>query len=160
MSPTSYTTSITVDRTPSEVFAAINDVRAWWNADITGDADAIGAEFVHEVPDIHRARIRVTELVPGERVVWRVLENSFGFVADQSEWVDTEVRFELTGSAGGTEVRFTHVGLVPTYECYDVCETAWGHYIGASLRNLVTTGAGLPNASPGEKNYQGTVSVG
>lgn len=154
MSEQNFTTTITVNRGPREVFEAITDVRSWWNADITGDATAVGDEFVHHVPEKHRAKIRVTDLIPGERVVWKVLENSFTFVDDENEWVDTEIRFELTESAGGTQVRFTHVGLVPTDECYDVCSVAWGHYIGDSLRNLVTTGAGKPNASPGEKNHR------
>ena len=41
-----------------------------------------------------------------------------------------------------TEVRFTHVGLVPSYECYSVCSDAWGLYINGSLRNLITKGKG------------------
>jgi hypothetical protein len=154
MSDQSYTTSFTVDRPAVEVFDAINDVRGWWNEDITGEADAVGAEFTHLVKDIHRARIQVTELVPGERVSWRVLDNWMSFIQDQSEWKDTEIRFDLAERDGATEVRFTHVGLVPDYECFDVCYTAWGHYIGGSLRSLIATGQGRPNASPGERNHE------
>jgi hypothetical protein len=36
-------------------------------------------------------------------------------------------------------------GLVPAYECYDVCSNAWGQYITGSLRKLITTGTGEPN---------------
>lgn len=43
------------------------------------------------------------------------------------------------------QVRFTHAGLVPAYECYDVCSNAWGEYITGSLRKLITTGKGEPN---------------
>lgn len=152
MSDQSYTTSFTVERPAMEVFHAINDVRSWWNEDTTGESDAVDAEFTHHVKDIHRARIRVTELVPGERVTWRVLDNWFSFIEDQSEWKDTEIRFDLSEKNGSTEVRFTHVGLVPDDECFDVCEAAWGHYLGRSLRSRITTGAGLPNSSPGERN--------
>lgn len=154
MSDKSYTTSIRVDRPPLEVFHAINDVQSWWNEDITGEATAVGDEFTHLVKDIHRAHIQVTELVPGERVAWRVLDNWMSFIQDQSEWKDTEIRFDLSEKDGATEVRFTHVGLVPDYECFDVCYIAWGHYIGDSLRSLITTGKGHPNASPGERNYE------
>ena len=154
MSDQSYTTSFTVDRPAVEVFDAINDVRSWWNEDITGEADAVGAEFTHLVKDIHRARIQVTELVPGKRVAWRVLDNWMSFIQDQREWKDTEIRFDLSERDGATEVRFTHVGLVPDYECFDVCNTAWGHYIGDSLRSLIATGEGHPNASPGERNHE------
>ena len=49
----------------------------------------------------------------------------------------------------GAEVRFTHVGLVPQYECYDVCSNAWSGYLGGSLRNLINTGKGQPNPKEG-----------
>ena len=44
-----------------------------------------------------------------------------------------------------TELRFTHVGLVPAFECYGDCSGAWGFYINDSLRSLITTGKGQPN---------------
>lgn len=155
MSDQSFTTSFTIDRPAREVFDAINDVRSWWNEDLTGQSDRVNAEFVHEVKDIHRARIQVTELVPGKTVVWRVLENWMSFIADQTEWVGTEIRFDLSEKDGGTEVRFTHLGLVPDYECFDVCDVAWSFYIQESLRSHITNGTGQPNASPGERNYRG-----
>ena len=83
----------------------------------------------------------MTELVPGEKVVWRVLDNHFNFVEDQ-EWKHTETRFELSDQDGRTEVRFTHVGLVPEFECFDVRSNVWGCYIVESLRSLLTTGKG------------------
>lgn len=154
MTASSYTTSFTVDHTPAEVFAAINDPRAWWSADIEGVADQQGEDFLFEVPDVHYSRIRVTELVPGERVVWRVVEATVHFVEDTDEWTDTEIRFEITPTGDGTEVRFTHDGLAPGVECYDACSTAWGLYVGDSLRNLITTGTGNPGSNPDEERYQ------
>src|SRR3954468_13110950 len=101
MSDSSYTTSISVDRTPDEVFAAINDVRGWWSEEVEGSTDRVGAEFRFRGHDDaetveHLATIRVAELVPGERVVWKVVENHFSFVEDQGEWLGTEIRFELS----------------------------------------------------------------
>jgi hypothetical protein len=43
-----------------------------------------------------------------------------------------------------TELRFTHVGLVPAFECYGGCAGAWGFLINDSLRSLITTGKGQP----------------
>lgn len=154
MTDQSYTTSFTVDRPAREVFDAINDVRSWWNEDLTGETDSVGSQFVHEVTGIHRASIKVTELVPGKTVVWRVLDNWMSFIQDQSEWKGTEIRFDLSDKDGRTDVRFTHVGLVPDYECFDVCHDAWGIYINGSLRSLITTGVGRPNSSSGERNHR------
>jgi len=43
-------------------------------------------------------------------------------------------------------IRFTHVGLVPEYECFDVCSNSWDFYLYTSLRALIRTGHGLPNS--------------
>ena len=154
MSDQSYTTTFSVDRTPAEVFDAINNPRAWWSEEIEGSTEKIGEEFTFRVKDVHYSKIRVTERVPGEKVVWRVLDTYMNFIDDQSEWEDTEIRFELSEKDGTTEVRFTHAGLVPAYECFDVCSNAWGFYIGGSLRSLITTGEGMPSSNPDEERFQ------
>jgi uncharacterized protein YndB with AHSA1/START domain len=149
MTEQSYTTTLTVDRTPEEVFDAINDVRGWWSEEVEGPTDQVGSSFRyrgHDEADTveHLATIRVEELVPGRTVVWRVLDNHFSFTDDQTEWPGTVIRFDLSQSDGATEVRFTHDGLVPAHECFSACSTAWGFYVGESLRALLTTGEGQP----------------
>lgn len=148
----SYRTAVTVAAAPEEVYAAVNDVRRWWSQEVDGDNGYVGAEFVFHGHDDaqtveHVSRIRVEELVPGERVVWRVLENSMSFVADQSEWVGSTIRFELAPLGNGTEVTFTHLGLVPSFECYEACSGAWSFFVLESLRDLVERGAGAPIAT-------------
>jgi len=83
-------------------------------------------------------------------VVWKVLDNWMSFIDDQSEWKGTEIRFDLAATDTGTEVRFTHVGLVPSDECFNVCRDAWGMYINDSLRSLIATGLGTPTPDPAE----------
>jgi hypothetical protein len=138
MSDQNYTTSFTVDRAPEEVFAAINNVRGWWTGDIEGGTDKLGDEFTYRYEDLHYSKQKVTELVPGEKVVWQVVEAEIKFVTDRSEWKGTEVTFDIAGKGDKTEVRFTHVGLVPQIECFDSCSDAWGYYINGSLRNFIT----------------------
>jgi uncharacterized protein YndB with AHSA1/START domain len=145
MTHSSYTTSFTVDRTADQVFDAINDVRSWWMTKVEGDNRAVGDEFSYRVPGVHFCTMRVTELRPGERVVWQVVDNHMSFIEDQSEWLGTEIRFELSEKDGATELRFTHDGLVPSYECFDICRNAWTFYVGESLRSLAATGEGEPS---------------
>lgn len=140
-----YTTTFRVDQTPEEAFAAINNLRGWWSQEVEGDTDKLGAEFKYHYQDVHRAAFKITEFVPGKKVVWHVLDNYFNFVQDKTEWTGTDVVFEIAKKGDKTEVHFTHIGLVPAYECYDVCSNAWGSYITSSLRNLMTTGKGQPN---------------
>lgn len=141
----SYTATFTVDQTPAEAFTAINNVRGWWSQAIEGDTDKLGAVFYYHYQDIHRCTFKITEFVPGQKVVWHVLQNYFNFVQDKTEWTGTDVVFELTQKDDQTEVRFTHVGLMPAYECYPVCSDGWGTYINGSLRSLMTAGQGQPN---------------
>jgi hypothetical protein len=140
-----FTTDLLVEATPQEAFDAILDVRGWWSEEVEGVTDQVGGEFDYHYQDVHRCTVRVTELVPGEKVAWRILDNYFDFIDDQTEWKDTEVVFEISETDGGTEVHFTHVGLVPQYECYEVCSNAWSGYLSGSLRNLIDTGEGKPN---------------
>jgi len=144
MTAESYTTTFTVSQRPDEVFNAINNVREWWEDTIAGPTHEVGDEFTHWVPGVHYARIRVEELAPGRTVAWRVLDNWMSFISDQREWTGTQIRFDISDRGGTTEVRFTHVGLVPAYECFEVCRDAWGGYIRDSLRSLIATGLGMP----------------
>ena len=141
----SITTTITVDATPEQAFAAINDPRGWWSDTITGVTDQVGAEWEYAVEGIHYSKLRVTELVPGERVVWRVVEGWLSFIEDTTEWDGTEIRFDIWQDRLGTRVRFTHHGITPDVECYEVCNVAWGSYVGNSLNRLIDTGIGNPN---------------
>ena len=124
-----FTTTFSVDQTPEEAFDAINNVRGWWSQTIEGETDRLGAVFFYHYQDVHRCTFKITELVAGKKVVWHVLHNYFNFVEDQTEWNDTDIVFEIARKDDKREVRFTHVGLVPAYECYGVCSDAWGSYI-------------------------------
>jgi hypothetical protein len=140
-----FTTTITVDQSPQEVFDAINDVRGWWSGEIEGSTDELGAVFTYRYKGLHRSTQTITELVPAKKIAWHVSEARLNFVADKDEWNGTDIVFEITRRADGTELRFTHVGLVPAFQCYGDCSGAWGFYINESLRNLITTGKGEPN---------------
>jgi Activator of Hsp90 ATPase homolog 1-like protein len=141
-----FTITLLVENSPREAFDAIKYVRGWWSEEIEGRTDALG-EFAYHFQDVHRCTIRITELVPDRKVAWHVVDNYFDFVDDKSEWKDTDILFEIARRGDKTEVRFTHVGLGPAYECYDVCSDAWSRYINGSLRDLITSGRGHPNHS-------------
>jgi hypothetical protein len=147
MTAQDFTASFAVDQSPEEVFAAINNVRGWWSGDIEGSTDQLGAEWSYRYLDVHYSKQEITELIPGRKVGWHVLDGYLNFTHDKSEWTGTHITFEISASGDRTEVRFTHLGLVPTFECFDSCSNAWGFYINGSLRSLITTGQGEPNAS-------------
>lgn len=139
-----YTSTFTVDQTPEEIFAAINNVRGWWSENIEGDTDKLGAEFTFHHQDLHRSTHKITEFVPGKKVVWHTTDSHISFVENKTEWNGTDIVFEINKQGDKTELRFTHVGLVPAIACYGDCSGAWGFYIDTSLRDLITTGKGQP----------------
>lgn len=145
MSDKNFTIGFSVDQSPEEVFAAINNVRGWWSEEIDGSTDKLGAEFKYHYQDLHFSTQKITELVPGKKVVWHVLDSRIDFVKDKGEWNGTDIVFEITRKNGKTQLRFTHVGLVPAFECYGDCSEGWGFFINDSLRGLITTGKGQPN---------------
>ncbi len=157
MNDQSYRTTLRVQATPEQAFEAINDVRGWWSQDVDGRTDTVGAEFAYRGnqagANVHRAQIRVTELVPGQRVVWQVLDNWMSFIDDQAEWKDTRIVFEISPTTEGSEIRFSHLGLVPAYECFDVCFDAWTFFIQSSLRALIATGRGEPMERLGSEQH-------
>jgi len=140
-----YTTAFTVDQTPKAAFAAINDVRGWWSGNIEGSTDKLGDEWTYRYKDIHYSKQKITELIPGKKVVWHVLDSYLNFIEDKTEWNDTKITFDISKKGDQTEVRFSHMGLTPEVECYDACTNAWGGYVNSSLRNLISKGKGLPN---------------
>jgi uncharacterized protein YndB with AHSA1/START domain len=140
-----FSTTFSVDRSPADVFAAVTNPRGWWSEEIEGGTSTLGDEFTYHYQEMHRCRVKLVEVVPEKRVVWLVLDNYFDFTEDKSEWKNTKVAFEIHKAGTTTELHFSHQGLVPEYECYDVCSNAWGKYINGSLRSLIMTGKGNPN---------------
>jgi hypothetical protein len=134
-----FTATISVNQTPDKAYSAILNVGAWWTGSNEGKSDELGDEFIHRDGEAHYCKLRVTDLVPGRKVTWLVLDNHFSFVADQDEWKGTQITFEIATVRGKTQVRFAHLGLAPEFECFDVCSNAWGSLINGSLRALICT---------------------
>ncbi|KRB57996.1 SRPBCC domain-containing protein [Flavobacterium sp. Root186] len=147
MSASDFTTAILVNQSPEEVFNAVTNVRGWWSEEIEGNTAKQNDEFNYHYEDIHRCKIKLTEVIPNQKIVWLVEENYFKFTEDKTEWTGTKPTFEITEKDGKTELRFTHFGLNQEYECFEICRDAWTNYIQNSLKKLIETGKGEPNAT-------------
>ncbi|HEY6143205.1 MAG TPA: SRPBCC domain-containing protein [Flavobacterium sp.] len=144
MGVANFSTTILVDNSAKEVFDAINNVRAWWQGEIEGNTDQLNEEFIYRMEEIHFSKQKVVELMPNEKVIWLVTDSKLNPLKfkDESEWTGTKIIFEIIEIKNKTQLRFTHLGLIPTFECYGDCSWAWGQLIEESLFSLITTGKG------------------
>jgi len=147
MATSDFTTAILVDQSPKEAFNAITNVRGWWSEEIEGNTSKLNDEFTYHYEDVHYAQMQLIEVIPNEKIVWFVKYNYFKFTKDRSEWTGTKIVFEISKKGDKTHVRVTHVGLVPEFECFEICQNAWTQYIQESLFGLITKGKGKPNGT-------------
>lgn len=144
-----FTSTILVNKTTAESFSAIQNFRAWWSEDIEGETDKLGETFFYHYKDLHLCKIKLIEAIQDQKLVYLVTANQFSFVEDKTEWVNTNLIFDISKEETQTKVIFTHEGLVPANECYNICHDAWTGFIQNSLKNLISTGKGQPNPKDG-----------
>jgi uncharacterized protein YndB with AHSA1/START domain len=123
-----------------DALATIDGLAGWWTTATTGSSKVDGViafRFHTETGDeIGGFDMDVVELVPGEKVRWRVK-------AGPAEWVGTDIEFLLSRQDEHTIVRFGHRKWREEGEFTAHCSTKWATFL-LSLRDLVETGAGQP----------------
>ncbi len=144
-----FTSTILVDKTPMETFNVIKNFRAWWSEDIEGNTDKLNDTFFYHYKEVHFCKMKLIEMIPGKKLVYQVIANEFNFTKDKAEWVNTKLVFDISNEGKQTKIVFTHDGLVPAYECYNICHDAWTGFIQKSLKNYINTGKGEPNPKDG-----------
>jgi hypothetical protein len=144
MNKQDYSESITVNAEPHEAFISINNVSKWWTENVEGSSEKLHDEFTVQFGDVHFSRQKLVEVIPDEKVVWLVTESKLNFLQNKQEWTNTKISFEISKLDNTTQIHFTHIGLVPDYECFNDCSNAWRHYLRHSLLSLVNTGKGYP----------------
>jgi len=140
-----FTYTLTVSQTPQQAFDAINNVRGWWGETVEGGTEQPGDEFIYRHKDIHYSKQKLTEVVPGKRVVWLVTDSNLSFVKPHDEWTGTEISFDISLQGDQTQILFIHHGLTPVFECYSACSGGWTYYLQGSLLPLITEGVGKPD---------------
>lgn len=142
MKTTDFTTSILVEESPKKVFNAICKPQNWWSGEVLGEAGQLNDEFSYRYTDFHFSKQRVVEMVPEKKVVWLVTDSVINYVEDKQEWTGTKIVFVISEKAGKTLLKFSHIGLQPSVECFGSCSNAWTQLVQQSLFKLITTGEG------------------
>jgi hypothetical protein len=135
----SYNASIAGNFSVKEAFEGICKVNEWWGH-IEGKTEKTNDLFTYRHNDTW-VNFKITAF-NDNRIVWHVTDCHLPWLNNKTEWLNTDVVFEISKHGNLTEINFTHVGLVPEIECYENCRKGWTHYIKTSLLQLLTTGKG------------------
>ena len=114
---------------------------------MTGSSTALNDEFEVQFADVHYSKHKVTELIPGKKVVWLTTDSKLNFISKKDEWTGTKIIFDIKEQDGRTQIHFTHEGLVAQIECFGDCSNAWREYLQGSLLSLIDTGKGNPSTN-------------
>ena len=138
-----YNATISVNATPKETYGKIAMVGDWWAKNFTGKAlnenDTFKVRFGETFVDF-----RITEAIPGKKIVWYVTDCNLDWISDKKEWKDTKVVWEISAENNATQIKMTHVGLTPEVECYNDCELGWNGHVKGSLVKFLTENKGQP----------------
>ena len=132
-----------VNASAEEAIKKISQVNLWWKKDFSGSAEKLNDKFKVLFGEPSFVDFVVSEFVPGKKLGWKVIDCYLPWFQDKKEWNNTEVDFQLSEENGTTKIDFTHIGLVPEVECYDVCEKGWNEHIN-TLVKFINEGNGLP----------------
>ncbi|OCX51196.1 hypothetical protein BEL04_21055 [Mucilaginibacter sp. PPCGB 2223] len=138
-----FTCSITADVTAEEAVSAIGQVDQWWAKTFEGSAQNLNDVFTVRFGTTY-VTFRVSEMVPGTRVVWDVTDSHLPWQKNITEWTGTKVIYDILSVDGKTTINFTHEGLRPGVECYKQCEAGWTEHLTESLQKLLNEGVGEP----------------
>jgi hypothetical protein len=162
MNQPSYHSSITINITALAAFDGINHVSAWWANHVEGSSKKLNDVFTVRFGKTF-ANIKITELIPGKKIIWLVEDCYMDLLKDKNEWKDTQIIWDIKAKGDQTIVSMTHLGLVPELECFKDCTGGWNFYVGESLFNFLTRNKGLPGTgiratiANGSRIYEGTL---
>jgi hypothetical protein len=139
-----YTATILVMATAGKAFESINHVAAWWTENLEGSSEKLNDVFTLRWGGESFVTMKIVESVPDKKVVWDVTDCYLHWLTDKKEWKGTRIVFEISAEGDSTRIQFTHIGLEPQVECYDMCVKGWDQYFKDSLAKLINEGKGLP----------------
>jgi hypothetical protein len=135
-----------VSASAKETMERISQVNLWWAKNFKGETAKLNDEFsvYFGGPEDTFVNFKISEVIPGKKVVWLVTDCNLHWIKDKKEWKNTEVIWTVTETGGKTQVNFVHKGLTPESECYESCEPGWTHHLKDSFVKLVDDGKGFP----------------
>ena len=138
-----YSCTITPNVSAHAAFTGICRVSDWWAKTTEGSTQHLNDKFIVRFGETN-VTFKIVEMDDDKKIVWHVTDCYLPFLNDKSEWTNTYVVFEISDKNNLTQIDFTHIGLQPVIECYDMCVKGWDQYVKGSLFKLLTENKGAP----------------
>ncbi len=143
----SYSQSVKITGTKEEVFDALTlNIDKWWGV-VDQPASELGTIFKVSFGEAFWV-FKVIDFKKNNLASWECVESNqvhAGLKGIKEEWLGTKLFWNLQSEGDkSVKVNFTHEGLVPNFNCYDVCSKAWDYFITDSLKAFVENGIGKP----------------
>ncbi|WP_100613061.1 SRPBCC family protein [Confluentibacter lentus] len=134
METKNFSYSFESTKSPETIFTLLLDVKKWWSGfyeeTIIGESKKPNDVFSFKAGGgMHYTVQKLVEVIPNKKIVWLVTESNLSFLKEVDEWNNTKIRFDLLPNGNKTKITFTHDGLVPAFECYGACSSAWTNYM-------------------------------
>jgi hypothetical protein len=144
ISQTDYHAAIVIKTSAMKAYNAISQVSRWWTENTLGDTENLNGIFTVTFGETF-SRFKIVELIPGEKILWQVMECNLHWMKDKKEWKDTRILWQISALKDSTQIDMTHVGLNAGIECFEDCTKGWNHYVKESLFSLLAEGKGVPD---------------
>lgn len=144
-----YNQQVTIKTNADKTFKALTEaIPQWWGA-VDRPYAKIGDQFKVSFGEAFWT-FEITALQHNQSISWLCIESNqvhAGLKGIKKEWLGTSLHWDIKKLTDDTvEVNFLHKGLVPDFNCYDVCATAWDFFITDSLKSLLEKGQGKPQS--------------
>lgn len=150
MTKQSYRKTIDVQAPPSAAFEAVTKgVEHWWtrpDQPLINIGDRAKFNFP---PGVSYWTFELTGMKPSTWVEWTCVDALHIHEGKpkeiETEWLNTQVLWQISEHEGGSRIELRHDGLTPDLLCYDVCEAGWDLFFLGSLKQYLDTGQGKPH---------------
>lgn len=150
MTNSDYRRTLDVSAPPKQVYEAVTSgFRNWWTdpgASLSRTGDIATFRFPPKESSwtFRPITLEPNRLVEHECVGANHLHDGLPD-SIRTEWLGTVMSFEITANGAESLIVFTHQGLAPKLDCYDICEAGWDFFFLDSLKSYLETGNGKPH---------------
>lgn len=145
-----YMKTILVNANAQDAYQALTSGHSMWWTPCDGAFKHIGDRIKFAfLPQASFWTFEAKDLIAG-KVVTLTCVDAHHIIQDKpnasrTEWLGTTLRFTIDNDGEQTKIDLEHDGLVPSLECYDICEAGWDHFFLGSLKAYLDTGTGMPH---------------